>query len=109
MSDVIGVIDLSKVSIGTDSVRAAAKFILANNKYKPYGSVAECEADIYRVIKKVIKKDRWMIGTAGWEVHLSDDGDGYHSIEVLVDPTVSSVVDFISLDEFFEREGISGE
>lgn len=105
----IEVIDISKVSIRTDSVRAAAKFILANNKYKPYGSVAECEAAIYRAIKEVIKKDWQMTGTAGWEVHLSNDGDGYRSIDVLVDPTLSSEGDFISLDEFFEREGISGE
>lgn len=105
----IEVIDLSKVLIQTNSVRAAAKFILANNKYRPYGSVAECEADIYRAIKEVIKKGWQRTGAAGWEVHLSNDGDGYHSIEVLVDPTVSSEGDFIYLDEFFEREGISGE
>lgn len=99
-------VDYKKVSISVNSVRYAAEFIVKNNPNKVYASVKDAEENIFKYIKLAIDQDLGSIGTAGWTVVKSNDGGGYHSIEVLVDPAVGRNF-YVTLEDFFTQEGVS--
>lgn len=91
-------------SIKEASIEAAARFIIANNSYKPYASVQEAEVDIKHHIKRAVEKikggeDSYYIATAGWTVMVDKEDESYYSVQVLVDPSVSQDKEFVNVEE----------
>lgn len=91
-------------SIKEGSIESAARFIVANNNYKPYANIKECEDDIKRYIRRMIEQiksgeESYILSTAGWTILIVLEDEDYYVVEVLVDTLVSQDREFVNVEE----------
>lgn len=91
-------------SIKQGQIEAAARFIIANNKYMHHHTVDSMSAKIKNYIKEMIDKinsgkESYYCATAGFVITINLEDDNYYVVEVLVSPDVSSDEEFVNVEE----------
>lgn len=95
-----------KISIMEGAVDKTARWILENNKHLRNHTYQQIKSSIQKSIDRVVEHAHlyWELnysGTAGFTVFFMPEDENYGTIEILVDPCVSSTeeINYIYIDQ----------
>lgn len=93
----------NQFSIKKGQIEAAARFIIANNKYMHYHTVDSMSTKIKSYIKDMIDKinsgkESYYCATAGFTISIGLEDTNYYSVEINVDPSVSSDEEYVYVE-----------
>lgn len=91
-------------TIKQGQIEAAARFVVANNKYMHYHTVDSMSVKIKSYIKDMIDKinsgkESYYCSTAGFTISIGLEDENYYVVEVLVSPDVSVDEEFVNVEE----------
>lgn len=94
----------NQFTIKQGQIEAAARFVVANNKYMHYHTVDSMSVKIKSYIKDMIDKinsgkESYYCSTAGFTISIGLEDENYYVVEVLVSPDVSVDEEFVNVEE----------